>query len=57
MKKFLALFLSAVMVLTVGVAAAAQGDDRVHITYSYWGTPDEATSTRIMLLRTKYSWN
>ncbi|MDD2429027.1 MAG: sugar ABC transporter substrate-binding protein [Eubacteriales bacterium] len=49
MKKFLALFLSAVMVLTVGVAAAAQGDDRVHITYSYWGTPDEATSTQAVL--------
>ena len=48
MKKLLALLLCACMLLTMG-AALAESDGRVHITYSYWGTPDEAASTQAVL--------
>ena len=48
MKKLLALLLCACMLMTLG-AAMAESDGRVHITYSYWGTPDEAASTQAVL--------
>lgn len=48
MKKLLSLLLCACMLLTLGVAMA-EDDGRVHITYSYWGTPDEAASTQAVL--------
>ncbi len=49
MKKLLAVLLCVSMLLTMGVAALAEGDGRVHITYSYWGTPDESTATQEVL--------
>lgn len=48
MKKLLSLLLCMAMMLTLGLAAA-EGDNRVHITYSYWGTPDESASTQAVL--------
>jgi len=47
MKKLLALLLCAAMLLSFGAAFAEDG--RVHITYSYWGTPDEAAATQAVL--------
>ena len=41
MKKLLALFLCVAFMLSF---AAMAEDGRVHITYSYWGTPDEAAA-------------
>lgn len=50
MKKLLPLLLCISMLLTLGLgAAAAESGDRVNITYSYWGTPDEAASTQAVL--------
>lgn len=48
MKKLLSLLLCVSMLLTLG-AALAESDGRVTITYSYWGTPDEATATQAAL--------
>ncbi|MBQ9664190.1 MAG: sugar ABC transporter substrate-binding protein [Oscillospiraceae bacterium] len=45
-KKFLALLLSVLMLATCSVTAFAAGNDVVEITYSYWGTPDEAASVQ-----------
>lgn len=46
MKKLLAVLLCVAFMLSF---AALAEDDRVHITYSYWGTPDEATATQAVL--------
>ncbi|NLO85148.1 MAG: sugar ABC transporter substrate-binding protein [Clostridiales bacterium] len=48
MKKMLALLLCAMMVFGLCASALAE-DGAVHITYSYWGTPDEAASTQAVL--------
>ena len=48
MKKLLAMLLSIAMLLTLGSMALAE-DSRVHITYSYWGTPDEAAATQAVI--------
>lgn len=45
MKKLLAVILCAAMLLTMTAALA----EPVKITYSYWGTPDEAASTQAVL--------
>ena len=45
MKKLLATLLCIAMLLTLGSAALAE-DGKVHITYSYWGTPEEAKATQ-----------
>ncbi|MDD3335254.1 MAG: sugar ABC transporter substrate-binding protein [Eubacteriales bacterium] len=47
MKKLIALVLTVAMLLTL-TAAMAEGD-RVTITYSYWGTPEESASTQAVL--------
>ena len=47
MKKLLALVLAVAMVLTM-TAALAEGE-RVTITYSYWGTPEEGAATQAIL--------
>ena len=44
MKKLLAMLLAILMIATLIPAALA--DDAVEITYSYWGTPDEAASVQ-----------
>ena len=49
MKKLLSLLLCIAMLLTMSVSALAASDGRTHITYSYWGTPDEATATQEVL--------
>ncbi len=49
MKKLLALFLCVSMLLSLGITALAEGDGRVHITYSFWGTPDESVATQAVL--------
>lgn len=49
MKKLLALVLCLTMVLAMGTMAFAEEDGKVHITYSYWGTPDEAAATQATL--------
>ena len=46
MKKLLALLLCVAFMLSF---AAMAEDGRVHITYSYWGTPDEAAATQAVL--------
>ena len=46
MKKLLALLLCVAFMLSF---AAMAEDSRVHITYSYWGTPDEAAATQAVL--------
>ena len=48
MKKLVALLLCAAMLLSLGASALAE-DGKVHITYSYWGTPDESTATQAVL--------
>lgn len=47
MKKLLALVLAVAMLLSVTAALAES--DRVTITYSYWGTPEESVSTQAVL--------
>ena len=44
MKKLLALLLCVVML--VPMAAVAEGDGRIHITYSFWGNQTEAESVQ-----------
>lgn len=46
MKKLVSLFLALVMLCTLTAAVA---EDKVSITYSYWGTPEESTSTQAVL--------
>ena len=48
MKKLLAMLLCIAMLLTLGSMALAE-DGKVHITYSYWGTPDEAAATQAVI--------
>ena len=48
MKKLFAMLLCVAMLLSL-CAALAEGDGKVHITYSYWGTPDEAVATQATL--------
>ena len=44
MKKLLALLLCVMML--VPMAAMAEGDGRIHITYSFWGNQTEAERPR-----------
>ena len=44
MKKLIALLLCLVMLIPM--AAMAEGDGRVHITYSFWGNQTEAESVQ-----------
>ena len=45
MKKLLAILICAMMVASI-FAISASADDVVEITYSYWGTPEEAASVQ-----------
>lgn len=46
MKKLLAVLMSAIMLLTLCSFAIAEGDDRVHIVFSFWGDETEAASVQ-----------